>query len=314
MTTFPEFDGDWFCTFEDRPDCAVTLGILAGSIAVHSPGTRLLVATPLNLSDIRPALPPECLHVQWRPAVGGWNVKPELLENILSAGARTAAWIDADIFVYRDIRLRLPADPSVLVVAGEVDTLPSRDMQLWSRRLGREPGRVLPRQINSAFVRAGPVHLPLLRMWREVCHSPSYQEEQSKPFALRKDPFKGDQDILSGLLSSEEFRGVDYHVLRSGRDIAHLLGLRGFSLSDRLATLWRGVPPLLHAHGYPKPWAADPDDWLALNPYVCAVRDLAGRRGWEIPWVSFPGARASLFYRLSFGQPALAGLPFMLKP
>ena len=312
---FSDIQGDWFCTYEDRPEYAVTLGVLAGSFSVNYPRAQLLIASPLDPSTIYPTLPPGSHFIHWRPEIGGWNVKPELLAKALMAGARTAAWIDADIFVSRDFHRILPQSQETLVVCDEARSLTTQNTAEWARRLGRKPGRFLPRQINSAFVRVHASHQALLNAWKNVCHDPAYQAQQKRPFNERDDPFKGDQDILTGLLASEEFDRIPLFQLRAGRDIAHLLGGSGFGPHERLATIWRGQPPFLHAHGYPKPWmATSGNDWLALNPYVCAVRNLGRRLGWHLPWLQLPGGKSRLFNALSFGNPALAGLPFVLKP
>ena len=312
-SNFPTLDGDWFCAYEDRADYAVGLGILASSLAVNSPDARLLVASPLDPASIYPRIPSNCIFVPWSPEVGGWNVKPELLEHLLVAGARTATWIDADIFVHGDIGKLLPEDPALLVVCEETGILESKDVAEWARRLGRAPGRIFPRQINSSIVRVCMKHLPLLNSWKEVCHSPAYQEQQARPFDERDDPFKGDQDILTALLASVEYRDVCFHQLRGGRDIADLLCAQGFSIRERLDTIRQGIPPLLHAHGYPKPWMVSPGNWMALNPYVCAVRNLASRSDWDLHWARLPDWKSAFFYHLFLGNPALAGLPFLLR-
>jgi len=311
---FPPLKGDWLCSYEDRPSSAVTLGILAGSLAANCPDAQLLIASPIDPSGINPPLPSNCQFVRWQPEIGGWNVKPELMLKVLNSGARTATWIDADIFVLSDYRRNLPTAQDCMIVCEEVSHLDPKDTRDWARRLGREPGRYLPRQINSALVSCHRSHLPLLAAWQEVCHDPEYQSQQRRHFDDREDPFKGDQDILSGLLSSKDFQDIQLHQLRSGIDIAHLLGKNGFGSYDRLATIWRGIPPLLHVHGYPKPWTSNPvTEWLALNPYVCAVRNLGGRLRWHLPWTKFPGKRSQVFNTLFLGNPALAGLPLFLK-
>src|SRR5262249_10800261 len=43
-------------------------------------------------------------------------------------------------------------------------------------------------------------------------------------------------------------------LLRRGRDIIQYFGLAGYVTSDRINNLVHGVPPLVHAQGYKKPW------------------------------------------------------------
>lgn len=304
-------EGDWLCAYEDRPDCAATLSILAGSVARNCPSSNLLIASPLDLDAIAPPLPHGTRVLRWKPMVGGWNAKPELLALLLRAGARTACWVDADIFVSGDLRRRMPDDPQILVVAEEVASLPSRDTAEWAIRMGLRVGRRLQRQVNSAVVRASAAHLPLLDAWHRECSSAAYLSEQAKPFDDREDPFKGDQDVLSALLASETFAMLDFFALRSGRDIAHLLGSGGFSLKERLSSLWRGVPVLLHSHGYPKPWLCPPNEWLSVSPYVCAVRSLYKGHPSDVPWTRPATPRAAAVCSVFRDHPALCGVPFL---
>jgi hypothetical protein len=255
------------------------------------------------------------LSTQRLCGAGGWDIKARLLLQELAEGAPQALWLDADMIVTRAVcPILRDFPPDWLIVAEEWDQPPYIPVaHFWQFTAGRP---VLP--VNSCFVRALPVHRPLLEAWARLTGDARYREAQKLPFERRPFHLASDQVLLTALLSNREFANVPFGYIRIGRHIAQCAGSSGYRPWHRLLDLFRGLPPLIHAVGR-KPWQ-EPGDVRGvhrflidltddISPYVLAARPLAQELQIHPAWLEPRTAAGSILRTLSAGHPALAGLP-----
>jgi hypothetical protein len=161
------------------------------------------------------------------------------------------------------------------------------------------------------LIRACSDHLKLLVAWRERLRSRQYLSAQEKPFLTRPLGLRSDQDVLTALLGSSMFSDIDYHLLREGTEIAQCALSVGFRSWDRVRTLWRGIPPLVHSQG-PKPWEKTRSISTELSPYCSVASEYADAIDASLAWTK-PGRRVSrILDKLFLGHPSLRGLPITL--
>ena len=127
-----------------------------------------------------------------------------------------------------------------------------------------------------------------------------------------------DQDVLTALLSSEEFHTVPVKLLRRGSGIIQYFGKFGFTLAERVTCMLRGMPIFIHSQHW-KPWLASADAkpegfrgkihdaYRDLSPYTLTAKALAPIQ--TDSWTR-PRSKLSFILRwLGFGFPQLVGLP-----
>lgn len=311
------------CIAENRASCEPALRLLVASLARHSPDCRVRLFAPSATPDFTVWLagyPQVGLSIE--PFAGGWDkyeVKPKALLAVLREGAASAVWIDSDIVVTSDFRglLRGLAQDEIVVTEEALSALdPGVSENAAPTRGWRLPvGRILPIAPNSGVVRVTPAHVPLLEAWRTLLESAEYRDAQALPWAQRPVHCFGDQEVLAALLCSADYADVPVRMLRRGRDIVQYFGTAGFTVRDRLRSLWRGLPPLVHSQGY-RPWwpqtAWEGPGFLRLyyelSPYtVLAQRNAAvlADRG----WLRAPSRAARMLRLAGLRSPALTGLP-----
>ncbi len=304
------------CTYEDRPDCVVGLKLLVLSLQRHCPDLLVHVAGSQHWPQQRPWFEKQ-KNVRWfeeTVTVGrsmmttGWGVKPGLLTLLLETGHESVLWLDADVLVMRDFRLLLPGDPRVLVGTEDFVYAAVHGSQPRSDAMGLRPGRRLRRTVNTALLRVHQTHLPLLAQWQQWCASDAFLQAQKIPLRDRPVHLCTDQDLLTGLLGSDQFESLSFHLLQPGRDIAHCVGTRGYRVVERLRNLGRGWPALVHALG-PKPWRRDRNLFAELSPYCRAAgayRDMLDEDSW---WMEPQTPAGRVMKILALGNGNLDGLP-----
>jgi hypothetical protein len=129
----------------------------------------------------------------------------------------------------------------------------------------------------------------------------------------------GDQDVLTALLSSEEFHTIPVKLLRRGSGVIQYFSAFGFTLAERVTCMVKGMPIFIHAQGVDKPWLASNDAkpesfrrkiyiaYQDMSPYILTAKTLA-----PIPtdaWTRPRSKLSSVFRKLGFGYPPLVGLP-----
>jgi hypothetical protein len=293
------------CSYEDRAEAIDSLILMAESLCRADHGISLHLTVPEAPASVRKwaaSRPEVLLTTQRPPGVSGWDVKPCLLLDELTAGFPEALWLDSDLIVTRPVSSIVAGFPGGLLIVAEEwnKPRPAHVAELWGLPSLRP---VAP--INSCFIRATPAHRPLLEGWREMTHEPRYRQAQALPFAQRPFHLASDQVLLTALLGTQDFGLVPFDRIRIGRHIAQCAGSSGYRPSDRLRDLFRGLPPLIHCIGR-KPWERAPDQsWFMdlandVSAYVLAARrrDTAPQlRGSVLVWL--PNSVASRFCRPS---------------
>lgn len=303
-----------FLTFEDREQDLPALMLLAVSLYRVSPGSRLHIPA----RDLGPKAldwlghqPNVVLHRDLWAEDTFWNIKPYLLEQMLARGLSRITWLDADLMLTADPARHFALPDDTILVAQE--GFRSRFAGTGGRTIsiGRTIARELGYTVNSCVVSVTARHAPLLDRWKSVLRSDIYQSADRR-FIV------GDQDILGGLLGSEEFGQVPVAALRTGRDIAHDMLPGDFGVFQRFATLAQGEPQFVHAQGR-KTWryAQGSADANALQSQLSLHRHWAKTHRDDLPadqagWITQDGTLSRLMTRLFPRRPSLRGLPLGL--
>ena len=246
--------------FEDRSDAFPGVQLALAGLRRHLPGV------PVEL--IRPGVTgAERRWLDARPGVSlvdrsfdarGWDAKPAVLLAALEH-AEDVVWWDSDLLATADLAPVLPAAPPDGLVATE-ETFWGQEQGTGhrSRAWGLTTSRVLPTTVNTALLRVGPRHRPLLRAWQDLLASPTYRAAQARPAEQRPLHLLGDQEVLTALLESRRFAGERLHLLRRGATVAQCFGPAGFTVAERVRALAHGSgPSIVHAMGV-KPWTVLP--------------------------------------------------------
>jgi hypothetical protein len=273
-----------------------------------------LPEAPAAVRDWAARRPQVILSTARPDGVSGWDVKPWILRQQLSAGSPEALWLDADMIVTRPISAIVASfPPSSLIVADEWDLAGAvRWSQLWGLAEARA---VFP--VNSCFVRATPAHRPLLERWLQMTRDSRYREAQRVPFDRRAFHQASDQALLTALLGSQEFGEVAVDYIRLGRHIAQCAGPSGYRPHHRVLDLFRGLPPLIHCIGR-KPYEPRiKQGFLAdlasdVSPYVLAALRIARDLNMHPQWLDARTSLGAILRGLTSGHPAMAGLPLAI--
>jgi hypothetical protein len=177
--------------------------------------------------------------------------------------------------------------------------------------------------LNSCFVRITSFHLDLLDAWHKLVYSQEFQKIQSLPFEQRPSYLFGDQDLLEGLLMSDNFSHIPVKLIRHGYEIIH--ASNSYSIRDRVSFVihqWKTgeVPMLLHAHGL-KPWMLIhrkansfklSDVAVELSPYITAAKSYRKLLESDTSWMDSRTWLGSLCVLLTFRNPHIQGIPIIL--
>lgn len=288
--------------YEDRASDVVAVKILVASIRAHSPSVEIDLTLPPATDDDAAWLRAQGNVVLRTDATGlgtKYDVKPAVLARALADGADEAVWIDSDIVVVRDFRPSFEeVEHEAITVVEETFGVPYQGGTSRTVGLGWKVGRTMRVTANSCVTRVTSAHRELLAAWEERLRRPDYVAAQAEPLNDRPPHFKGDQDVLTGLLGSEEFARVPIHWLRRGRDVAHCfqLGGVGYNVHERLRNMARRrVPVFAHSCG-DRPWRppeGKPTLHLETSPYTLEAAHYAKELGEALPWTEarLPSAR-----------------------
>jgi hypothetical protein len=291
------------CIAEDRKSHESSLKLLLLSLTRHCPDFGIILFYPAADEKFILWLS-RCPQVSLRATsagdLGQYNIKPQALLSLLQAGYDDVVWMDSDIIVTRDFRYLFTELTSRTVVLTEEAAIDwDRDPDgLRARLWGFEIGRVFNITANTAVIRVTPDHIPLLEEWRRYLQTDIYNEAQRQ--VQRPIHLVGDQDVLTALLTSHAFSDVPVKLLKRGTDIIQYFGVAGYSTSDRLNHLVHGLPPLIHAQGYQKPWT-----WFGEPRKINSLRDYLVELYLDLS----PHTMVALPYR-----PALDDVSLWMKP
>jgi len=317
------------CIAEDRAVFEPAIKLLIFSLSKHNPEAAVNLFYPpaqSGLVDWLKQYPTVNLRKAGLRNGYGWNVKPQAMLQLLDEGFDEVVWIDSDIIVNRDIFPLFSGLPSSTFVATEHTLAEERndDNALRARLWGIPVGRVLPFALSSGVVRATMDHRRLLQRWWELLQTEKYQQVQRMKWKERPIHMLGDQDVLTALLTSEEFSQVPIRVLRRGKHVIQFDGIYGYTVAERMRNLLGDGPAMIHS-GASKPWSVE---WrlepargmrefikmlyLDLSPYTIAALRLREAVNCETAWME-PHYGLSRFQRaLGMGLPALVGMPMAI--
>lgn len=321
------------CIHEDRFDYLTGVKLAVLSLGRHSPGVSVYVNCPSADADFLSwvSRQPNASVVVLDKVIGnGWNIKASVLMEMLEKFPNVV-WIDSDIVVCADIQsLFRSSDASLLIAAQETFWGQQQGGTFRTFAWGLTPARRFETTINSGVLRVTRHHREMLGAWQEMLSHPAYLKAQSQPWYARPLHMIGDQEVLTGLLGSEDFRSIPVRLINRGKDIAQCFGPAGFTPLERLGAIFKKGPALVHAMG-PKPWlrsvAVPPlasnitnitkiREWyqyisLELSPYS-SVASKYFREDVETGWVHPRSRTAKLGWRLGFGSCAAIGFPLAL--
>src|SRR5690348_13551977 len=213
------------CVAEDRKSCETGLQVLLMSLCRFSSNVRIVVFYPAadeSFLNWARELSSEKIDVRPTPVKGayGWNVKPQALLQLLNEGHQEVLWIDSDVVTTKDVfPLFSNLDHRVFVVTEEALVGQNEKDALRARQWGFVVRRKLPFPLNTGVLRVTHEHIPLLERWKGILESSDYKQVQTKSWDQRPVHMISDQDVLTALLSSEEFYTIPIKILRRGRDI-----------------------------------------------------------------------------------------------
>jgi hypothetical protein len=314
------------CLAEDRERCEPSLRLLLLSLNAYCPeATVNLFYPPAKdrfLAWVK-KLPQVRLQTDQLKCGYGWNVKPQAMMQLIDEGFDEVIWIDTDIIVNRN--------PFTTLSSLSRDTIAVADHTLaqerWdpnalrARSWGLPVGRVLPVAVNSGVVRVTQHHYDLLLRWWELLQSPEYQEFQHKPWRERPFHMLGDQDVLTALLTSNEFSRIPIHILKRGKDIIQFDGVYGYTVAERMRNLLGGCPAFVHSMAgkpWSERWQIEPAGslreylkmiYLDVSPYTLSAIRFKDDVGCDTEWMEPHYLLSRILRALGLDRPELAGFP-----
>jgi hypothetical protein len=315
------------CVAEDRKSCEPALKLLLTSLNRYSADVPIVVFYPPAEQDFLDwvhNLNFAKLEVRTTPVPGayGWNAKPQALMELLKEGRQEVIWIDSDILTTRYVLSSFKdLDRNVLVLTEEGLQGQNEHDAIRARMWGFPVKRRFPFPLNTGVIRVTQRHIPLLLRWKDLLESPAYREAQKLPMPRRPLHMFGDQDVLTALLSSEDFCHVPVNVLRRGRDIVQYYERFGFTLTERAICMMKGMPVFIHQMGW-KPWLSAGEEELKgfrgkiiaayqdTSPYTIAAIKLEPKINYD--WMRPRSKLSSVLETIGFGHPSLTGLPIAI--
>ncbi len=315
------------CVAEDREACEPCLKLLLLSLNLHCPGIEVSLFYPPAKDSFFTWIkkcPQVRLQADHLKTGYGWNVKPQAIVNLMERGFDEVIWIDSDIIVTRDPLLSdLKSDTFAATENTLVDERCDHNA-LRARLWGFPVGRILPFSLNSCVLRVTKDHYLLMERWWKLLQSNIYQDLQRKAWRERPVHMLGDQDVLTALLTSQEFSDISIHILRRGKQIVQFDGVYGYTVAERMRNLLGDCPAFIHScAGKPwsERWTLEPADglreyikkvYLDLSPYTLSAERFRHQLGSSTEWMDPHYGLSRILRALGTGNPALIGLPMAI--
>jgi hypothetical protein len=309
------------CLYEDRPQQVSGLKLLILSLARYCPSWPVRVRFPRISDDLRTWLisyPNVTVLDEPLPVSRSYNVKPSVLLDGLSV-SQQCLWLDTDVLVNGDLNFLRRDTPEVIIVSQdpwEYALGSTNRCATWGLPVGRD----LAGPLNSAVIRVSDQHVALLLAWQAILSKNNYLLEQEKPAQDRDHHMLSDQDALSALLASLEFRDLTVRRLLHGSEILQHHGAGAYGVRQRWQNLKTGLPPLLHAMGSVKPWQAPSRprllsqprnyyerNYLELSPYLHVSREYRSLIGEDTSWMDIQTLTGKLGSLAALNHPSLKG-------
>lgn len=319
-----------FCMAEDRTGAEIGIQLAVLSVVEHCPGAKILIYRPRSAPGFAEwiATQPGCQLIETTlPGANNWNCKPHALLETLhhcETGSQVV-WLDSDLIVTADLAKLLAREShETLAITQEPRSAPHQGSEIRTRGWGLAVGRAFPETFNSCVVRTTHHHIPLLQHWQSLLADPVYLQRAPERVEQKPPHLWSDQDVLGALLGSAVYQQIPIRLLRHGTEILHTGGGLAFTLGERLGSLFRPLPPVLHAIGV-KPWVLlgagnrEPGwfPWFRrlmqeTSQYVVHVRRYRGPLQDPLPWTTVSTPLGRLVNLLSCGHWALRGLPITI--
>ena len=325
------------CIAEDREEFEVPLKILILSLKEYSPNVPIYLFHPPATQSFREWIQKHSnvtLCTKLLQNAQGWNVKPRAILTLFDLGFDNVIWIDSDIVVTREISYLFDElDYETLVLTEEslwgfyndrecADWLEHRESGALRAALwGFKVRRSLPFTLNTAIIRATKFHRSLLETWAALLCSEQYQGVQALEWENRPIHMKGDQDVLTALLASSSFSSINLRILNRRYDITQYMGLFGFTILERLASVIHGQPAFVHAQAL-KPWQYDERVWrprrfssyiravyMDVSPYKLIASRYRDKLEGDVSWMSPHFLLSTILRAIGLSRPALVGAP-----
>ena len=314
------------CIAEDREVCEACLKLLLLSLKLHSPETLIHLCYPPANDAFRTWIE-KCPQVRLRTAPlkdgYGWNVKPQAIMQLMDQGFDEVIWIDSDVIVNRNLRPLFSNLSSDSFVATENTLAEERyDRNALRARLwGLPVGRVLPFALNSGVLRVTKDNYRLMERWWALLQSDQYQEAQHKAWRHRPIHMLGDQDVLTALLTSQEFSHVPVHILRRGKHIIQFDGVYGYTVAERMRNAIGDGPAFVHSMAgkpWSERWQLEPANsrteyikkvYLDLSPYTLSALRFKHELGSDSEWMEPHYVLSRILRALGMRYFPLVGLP-----
>jgi lipopolysaccharide biosynthesis glycosyltransferase len=246
--------------------------------------------------------------------------------HMIDQGFEEVIWIDSDIIVSRSAAAVFSGLKSDALLATEDALGDERDDRdaLRARLWGLPVGRVLPFGLNSGVLRVTKDHYRLMERWWELLQSNVYQEFQRRAWRQRPIHMLGDQDVLTALLTSEEFSEIPVRILRRGRHILQFNGVYGYTVAERMRNLLGDRPAFIHSFGgkpWSETWLPEPSIglreyikklYLDLSPYTLSAMRFTHGMGSDTEWMKPHYLLSRIMRALGMGCPALVGMPMAI--
>jgi len=310
------------CLYEDRHEQVSGLKLLLLSLRHHCPSWIIRLRFPGIADEFRSWLgsfPNVTVVDEPLSVFGTYDVKPNVLLDGLSI-CDQCLWLDTDVLVNGDLSVLENYDSETVIVTQDPWEYPlgsTHRCKTWGVPLGRE----LEGPLNSAVVRVSRHHEVLLRAWQTALSNEAYLREKEKPVKNRNQHLLSDQDGLSALLASADFKNIPIRKLLHPTEILQHHGAGAYGLVHRSQNLRNGLPLLLHAMGTVKPWRAPKHPqlmlkpreyyertYLELSPYVHIARQYRSLLSEESSWMDLQTFTGKLGSLITLNQPCLKGV------
>lgn len=313
-----------FISYEDRLNLLDGLKLLCLSFSKHCPDEHLKLFFPeiplvfIEWIEQKQLRNIELIEIE--SEVSGWSVKTELLINCLEQGFEEVIWVDSDIILTGDIiQIVDQQKDESIILANCPGISDERRATIWKLKVCRSFDFL----INTCFIRVTSYHKELLSAWRSLIYSPKFQSIQRTKFKNRPSYLFGDQDLLEGLLMSEDFCSIPVNFTRHGHEIIHASNI--YSIRDRLKVVFNYLktgkyPVMFHAHGI-KPWmlihrkssSSNLSDVLVeLSPFIKAATPYKDLLESDTTWIKPRTLLGKLCNLISFYNPHLRGIPILI--
>jgi len=245
---------------------------------------------------------------------------------LLDQGFDEVIWIDSDVIVTQNLLPIFAKLDRETVVVTEHTLSEERDDRnaMRARSWGLPVGRVFPFALSSGVVRVSKDNYRLMERWWELLQSEKYQDAQRMVWQKRPPHMLGDQDVLTALLTSQEFSQVPVQILRRGKHIIQFDGVYGYTVAERMRNLLHDGPAFVHS-GAGKPWSEQwklgPSNilreyiksvYLDLSPYTLAAIRFKDELDCRTEWMEPHYVLSRILRALGMQYMPLVGLPMAI--